>query len=64
MRLNYKKTKVMLFNPCRKIDFMPELRIGYHELDIVDEIRLVGLVIRSLQILIAKPTSGFGSSDA
>ena len=45
--MNYKKTKVMLFNPCRKIDFMPELRIDDHELEVVDEIWLLGLVIRS-----------------
>ena len=37
----------MLFNPSRKIDFMPELRIDDHELEVVDEIWLLGLVIWS-----------------
>ena len=28
MEINYKKTKVMVFNPCTSIDFMPELNLG------------------------------------
>jgi hypothetical protein len=47
MKLNYKKTKVIVFNPCRSIDFMPEISIDDHELEVVDEIRLLGLILRS-----------------
>ena len=47
MKLNYKKTKVMIFNPCRNIDFMPEICIEGNELEVVEEMRLLGLIIRS-----------------
>ena len=63
MKLNYKKTKVMLFNPCRKIDFMPELRIGDHELQVVDEIRLLGLIIRSDMSWIANTANIVGKAN-
>ena len=35
MQINYKKTKVMLFNPCTSVDFMPSLELGDHELEVV-----------------------------
>ena len=47
MKINYKKTKVILFNPCTLTDFMPEVVIDDNELEVVDEIRLLGLIIRS-----------------
>ena len=47
MQINYKKTKVMIFNPCSSIDFMPELELDGNELNVVEEIRLLGLVISS-----------------
>ena len=47
MKLNYSKTKIIVFNPCRNIDFMPEVTIDNHELEVVDEIRLLGLILRS-----------------
>ena len=47
MKINYKKTKVMIFNPCINTDFMPEILVDDHELEVVDEIRLLGLIIRS-----------------
>ena len=28
MELNYKKTKLMVFNPCRSLDFMPQFQLG------------------------------------
>ena len=37
MKLNFKKTKVMLFNPCWSIDFMPHLEVENHELVLVEE---------------------------
>ena len=47
MKINYKKTKVIIFNPCINTDFMPEILMEDHELEVVDEIRLLGLIIRS-----------------
>ena len=47
MRLNYKKTKFILFNPCTSKDFLPEFTLDNHAIEAVDETRLLGLVIRS-----------------
>ena len=47
MKINLKKSKVMLFNPCKSIDFMPKIELGGIELDLVEQIRLLGVVIRS-----------------
>ena len=47
MMINYKKTKAMVFNPCISVDFMPDLRLEDHELEVVDEIRLLGIIVRS-----------------
>ena len=32
MQINYRKTKLMLFNPCRSIDFMPKIDLGGQQL--------------------------------
>ena len=47
MQINYKKTKFMLSNPCSSLDFMPNLDLGGHELELVEEMKLLGLVITS-----------------
>ena len=47
MKINYRKTKVIVFNPCTSIDFMPEMSLDDNELEVVDEVRLLGLIIRS-----------------
>ena len=47
MKINYKKTKAMVFNPCTSIDFSPELTLQNNDLEVVDEIRLLGIIIRS-----------------
>jgi hypothetical protein len=47
MKLNQKKSKVMLFNPCKSIDFMPQVNLDNCELEVVEEMRLLGLIIRS-----------------
>ena len=61
MKLNYKKTKIIVFNPCKSIDFMPEIPMNGNNLEVVSEIKLLGLTIRSdlkwttnTQIMIAK----------
>ena len=47
MRINEKKTKLMVSNPCTSIDFAPELKLSGNQLDVVDELRLVGVIVRS-----------------
>ena len=47
MAINFIKTKSMLFNPCKLIDFTPKLKISGSDIEAVEEIRLLGLVIRS-----------------
>lgn len=47
MELNYKKTKLMLFNPCWFMDFQPEFELGGHQLEVVDEMRLLGVTVQS-----------------
>ena len=47
MKINFNKTKAMLFNPCTSIDFIPALKLDGHELDVVEELRLLEIIIRS-----------------
>ena len=47
MKFNHKKSKVMLFNPCHSVDFMPELALQNNQLEVVEELKLLGVVVRS-----------------
>ena len=47
MKINFKKTKFMVFNPGRTMDFHPRFTVNENELDVVEETRLLGLVIRN-----------------
>ena len=47
MKLNLAKTKLMLFNPCRTKDFMPEIEIDKTRLDLVEQTKLLGVVLTS-----------------
>ena len=47
MKINHRKTKVVVFNPCKNVDFTPELKLGSNEIEVVEEIKLLGLTIRS-----------------
>ena len=47
MQINKKKTKVMVFNPCKAWDFQSALSLDDQELDMVEEMRLLGVVIKS-----------------
>ena len=42
MKINLKKTKAILFNPCTSVDFMPDLRLDNQEVEVVEELRLLG----------------------
>ena len=48
MRINAKKSKVILFNKSRKWDFPPEVSFSDNvSLEVVSEMKLVGVVISS-----------------
>ena len=47
MKLNTQKTKLMLFNPCKKKDFMPEFRIEQTRIDLIEQTKLLGVVLSS-----------------
>ena len=47
MKINYKKNNVLVFNPCSSIDFMPEIGLDNNELEVVEEIRLLGIILRA-----------------
>ena len=47
MKLNYKKIKLIVFNPGKNIDFMPEINIKNNTLEVVNEIKLLGITIQS-----------------
>ena len=47
MKLNLKKTKFMLFNTCSSIDFHPTLEIENCDIELAEEMRLLGVIITS-----------------
>ena len=47
MRINHSKTKVMLFNSAKKFDFQPNLVIDEVNLEVVEQMKLLGVVITS-----------------
>ena len=47
MQLNLKKTKFMIFNQCKTIDFQPSYTIEGTEIETVEETKLLGLVLTS-----------------
>ena len=47
MKLNFKKTKMMIFNPCTSIDFMPQFVLDDQEIEVVEEMRVLGITITS-----------------
>ena len=48
MVINESKTKIMLFNPARKIDILPKIELNeVNSIEVVDETKLLGLIVRS-----------------
>ena len=45
MKVNAKKTKLMLFNPAKSMDFMPQLNLDGQDINLVEETKVLGLVI-------------------
>ena len=47
MVINIDKTKVMLFNTSNKFDFMPQMSLNNRTLEVVEQYKLLGLIISS-----------------
>ena len=47
MKINQKKTKIIVFNPCKSKDFMPEFPLNGQILEVVEEMKLLGIIISS-----------------
>ena len=47
MKLNFSKTKLILFNPCTSRDFMPNIAIDDIRIDLVEQVKLLGVVVTS-----------------
>ena len=47
MQVNKKKTKVMIFIPCIAWYFVPELALDNQEHEMVEEMRLLGVIVKS-----------------
>ena len=46
MKINKAKTKVMMINPRRRVtDYLPEIKIRQDKLEVINETRLVGVII-------------------
>ena len=45
MKLNTKKTKLILFNPGWARDFIPEFSVDGSEIEVVEEIKFLGVVL-------------------
>ena len=45
MKLNTKKTKFMLFNNCKTIDFLPSMELEGNDIELVEEMKILGVVL-------------------
>ena len=42
MKINFPKTKFLLFSPTKNYDFIPQLTMDGYEFDTVEEMKLLG----------------------
>lgn len=47
MKINYEKTKLMVFNPGWSRDFMPRFNFNDKEIEVVEESKLLGVMLSS-----------------
>ena len=47
MKLNIQKTKLMLFNPCKTKDFMPEFSVNQNRVELIEQTKLLGVILSS-----------------
>ena len=45
MKINYTKTKTMLFNNCKNLDFLPELEVADIRVENSEEMKILGVVV-------------------
>ena len=45
MKINYTKTKTMLFNNCKNLDFVPELEVADIRVENSEEMKILGVVV-------------------
>ena len=69
MKINSRKTKVMVFNPTQSVEFVPNILLEDNKIEHISEIKLLGIHISSdmkwksntLNIVKKKLANGFGS---
>ena len=47
MKINQKKTKLMLFNQSKGLDFMPDFTLSGQNIELVEETKLLGVTLRA-----------------
>ena len=47
MKINSKKTQFILFNPAKSLDFTPDFCLGGKQIELVEEMKVLGLTLRS-----------------
>ena len=47
MKINFAKTKVMLFNPCHTKDFLPQFQVEDTPIELVEHTKLLGVILSS-----------------
>ena len=47
MGINRKKTKVMVFNPCKSWNFIPEIVLDNQEIEMVEKMKLIDVMVKS-----------------
>ena len=47
MKINHQKSKVMVFNPCKSLDFRPKMILEKNQLEVVEKLKVLGVVLQS-----------------
>ena len=47
MKINVSKTKFMVFNTCKNMDFLPTTIIDGEQINLVEEMKILGVIISS-----------------
>ena len=47
MKINYSKTKLMVFNPGKSRDILPRFNFNNDELEVVEEFKLLGVIVKN-----------------
>ena len=55
MKINQKKTKLMLFNTSTKYDFQPEIEVNGEIVEVVSKMTLLGVIVTTLNGIKTQP---------